>query len=78
MYLDCGGWYIRFSVSISYNVCIITGFNVANSVDFDYINKSMTIEDFVWIGFNATILPGVTIGRGAIVAAGAVVTRNVQ
>lgn len=31
----------------------------------------------VWIGANATILPGVTIGDGAIVAAGAVVTKNV-
>ena len=32
----------------------------------------------VWIGSNCVILPGVTIGDGAIVAAGAVVTRNVE
>lgn len=31
----------------------------------------------VWVGVNATILPGVTIGKGAIVAAGAVVTKDV-
>ncbi|WP_425595528.1 DapH/DapD/GlmU-related protein [Salana multivorans] len=31
----------------------------------------------VWIGANATTLPGVTIGDGAVVAAGAVVTRDV-
>ncbi len=31
----------------------------------------------VWIGSNATVLPGVTIGDGAVVAAGAVVTRDV-
>ena len=31
----------------------------------------------VWIGANATVLPGVTIGEGAIVAAGAVVTKDV-
>lgn len=37
----------------------------------------VTIEDDVWIGMNCTILPGVTIGRGAIVAAGAVVRSNV-
>jgi acetyltransferase-like isoleucine patch superfamily enzyme len=37
----------------------------------------VTIEDDVWIGMNCTILPGVTIGRGAIVAAGAVVRGNV-
>lgn len=35
------------------------------------------IQDGVWIGANATILGGVTIGRCSIVAAGAVVTRNV-
>lgn len=35
------------------------------------------IEDDVWIGFNAIILKGVTIGKGAIVAAGSVVTRDV-
>lgn len=37
----------------------------------------VTIEDDVWIGAGAMILPGVTVGRGAIVAAGAVVTKTV-
>ncbi|MEE1149502.1 MAG: DapH/DapD/GlmU-related protein, partial [Methanobrevibacter sp.] len=36
------------------------------------------IKDKAWIGSNATILPGVTIGEGAIVAAGAVVTKDVM
>lgn len=35
------------------------------------------IEDDVWIGANAIVLPGVRIGRGSIVAAGSVVTRDV-
>ncbi|WP_281245492.1 acyltransferase [Granulicella pectinivorans] len=39
--------------------------------------KGVTIQDDVWIGTNATILPGVTIGKGAIVAAGSVVTTSV-
>jgi maltose O-acetyltransferase len=39
--------------------------------------EPITIEDGVWIGACAKLLPGVTIGRGAIVAAGAVVTRDV-
>lgn len=38
----------------------------------------VTIEDDVWIGASATILPGVRIGRGAIVAAGAVVVDSVE
>ena len=37
----------------------------------------VTIEDNVWIGGNATILAGVSFGKGAIIGAGAVVTRNV-
>lgn len=37
----------------------------------------VTIEHHVWIASRATILPGVTIGYGAVVAAGAVVTRDV-
>lgn len=39
--------------------------------------KPIVIENDVWIGFNATILKGVTIGRGAIVGACSVVTKNV-
>ena len=40
--------------------------------------KPVAIGDDVWIGTRAIILPGVRIGRGAIVAAGAVVTRDVN
>lgn len=39
--------------------------------------ESIVIEDDSWIGASAIILPGVTIGRGSVVAAGAVVTRDV-
>jgi len=35
------------------------------------------IEDDVWIGYNATILKGVTIGRGSVIQPGAVVLRNI-
>lgn len=36
-----------------------------------------TIEDDVWVGHRAILLAGVTVGRGSVVAAGAVVTKNV-
>jgi acetyltransferase-like isoleucine patch superfamily enzyme len=39
--------------------------------------KPVVIQEKTWIGFNAVILKGVTIGTGAIVGAGAVVTRDV-
>jgi acetyltransferase-like isoleucine patch superfamily enzyme len=37
----------------------------------------VTIEDYVWVASRATILPGITIGRGAVVATGSVVTKDV-
>jgi acetyltransferase-like isoleucine patch superfamily enzyme len=37
----------------------------------------VTIGDGCWIGARAVILPGVTVGAGAIVAAGSIVTRSV-
>ena len=39
--------------------------------------KPVTIEDNVWIGARACITPGVTIGEGAVIAMGAVVTKDV-
>ena len=39
--------------------------------------QPVVIEDDVWIGGNVTVLPGVTIGQGSVVAAGAVVTQDV-
>lgn len=36
------------------------------------------IEDYAWVSCRVTILPGITIGKGAVIAAGAVVTKNVE
>jgi acetyltransferase-like isoleucine patch superfamily enzyme len=40
-------------------------------------SKRVMIEDHVWIGFNSIILKGVTIGHGAVIGAGSVVTKDV-
>lgn len=45
--------------------------------DFDIKSRFINIEDDVWIGFNSTILKGVTIGKGSIVGACSVVTKDV-
>lgn len=42
-----------------------------------HIASPVVIEDDVWIGAGAIILPGVTVGKKSVVAAGSVVTRNV-
>lgn len=39
--------------------------------------RPVVIEDDVWIGFNAVILKGVRVGRGAVIGAGSVVTKDV-
>ena len=41
-------------------------------------SKKITIEDDVWFGANAVCIGGVTIGKGSIIAAGAVVTKDVE
>jgi maltose O-acetyltransferase len=43
-----------------------------------HVAKPVVIEDDVWLGAHAVILPGITIGRGAVIGAGAVVTKNIE
>lgn len=42
------------------------------------IDKRIIIDDDVWIGSHAVIMPGVSIGKGAVIGAGSVVTKNVK
>ena len=51
---------------------------VLKNKKYEAISKGdITVEDDVWIGYGSTILSGVHIGQGAVVAAGSVVTKNV-
>jgi len=43
-----------------------------------HISKKVVIKNDVWIGANCTIVPGVNIGEGAVIAAGSVVTKDVE
>ena len=77
--LDCrGGIEIGDHMSISPQVAIVTADHDHHAADFALRHRRVVIEDHVWIGMRATILPGVRIGRGAVVAAGAVVTKDVE
>lgn len=66
---------IGHNVAISENVTIRDSDNY--SLNGSKPTKPITIGNNVWIGMNATILKGVSIGDGAVVAAGAVVNRDV-
>lgn len=66
------------NVSISPYSRIITASHDPDSETFEYITKSVIIEDYVWIGTAAIILPGVKLGTGCVIAAGSVVTKNVD
>lgn len=65
------------NVSISAEVCILTADHDLQSSDFTTRIRPVNIEDYVFIGTRATILPGVTLGKGSAVAVSAVVTKNV-
>jgi acetyltransferase-like isoleucine patch superfamily enzyme len=65
-------------VSISYNVKIITETHDYKDKNFSVILKPVVIENDVWVGAGAIILPGITIGQGAVIAAGSVVKDNVE
>ena len=69
---------IRNNVSVSHKVNFVTQSHDPNTKDFAGKAAPIIVEDYVWIGINATILQGVIIGKGAVVAAGAVVTKDVE
>lgn len=64
-------------VSIGPEAAILTLGHDPQSADFADQGGDVVIGDRAWIAYRALILPGVTIGEGAVVAAGAVVTRDV-
>jgi maltose O-acetyltransferase len=64
-------------VSIGPEASILTLSHDTQSPDFADQGGDVTIGDHVWIAYRAIILPGVNIGDGAVVAAGAVVTKDV-
>ena len=54
------------------------GFVARNDERFESWRAPVVVEDDVWIGANAIVRSGVTVGRGAVVGGGAVVTRDVE
>jgi acetyltransferase-like isoleucine patch superfamily enzyme len=72
-----GSLWIGNNVSVSPEVTILTASHGVDDPQFRVQLRRVVIEDHVWIGTRATILPGVTLGKGCVVAAGSIVTRDV-
>ena len=72
-----GGLFIGNNVSISADVQILTADHNPHSPKFEGRTKAVHISDYVFVGTRAIILPGVTLNKGSVVAAGSVVTKDV-
>lgn len=73
-----GGLEIGNHTDIASEVMIWTSQHDVHDPSFKAIEAKVTIGDYVFIGPRSIILPGITIGNGAIIAAGSVVTKDVE
>ncbi len=79
MFLDLGGITIDNNVMLAPKVSLLSeGHPVVVNDRQTLTTGSIHIKRNAWIGANATILQGVTIGENAVVAAGAVVSKDVS
>jgi acetyltransferase-like isoleucine patch superfamily enzyme len=72
------GLTIGANVNLGSHVSIYTRQHDIDSPDFAEVGGPVVIEDYAYVGSHAIVLPGVTIGRGGVVGAGSVVTKDVE
>lgn len=65
-------------VDIASEVMIYNSKHDVHSIDFRAVSAPVVIEDYVFIGPRAILMPGIKIGKGAVIGAGAVVTKDVD
>ncbi len=65
------------NVNLSSEVAIWTMQHDLRDPDFGVVSRPVVVGDRAWLSFRCTVLPGVTIGEGAVIAAGAVVAKDV-
>jgi len=72
-----GGLRVGNNVSISPGVWLLTDGHDMQDPLFPEVSAPITIGDYAWLGSRAMVLPGVTVGEGAVIAAGAIATKHV-
>lgn len=72
------GLIIGDNVNLGSHVTIYTREHDVNSPSFTETGSQVILENYCWVSSHVIILPGVTIGEGAVVAAGSVVTKDVK
>lgn len=78
VFLDLGGITIDDNVFIAPKVSLLSeGHPLSPKNRHDLVPGSIHLKKNAWIGAGATVLPGVTVGENAVVAAGAIVSKNV-
>lgn len=68
---------IKNNVSITAEAYIFSTSHIVNDPDFKCFYKPVCIDDYAWIGARVIIQPGVSIGKGAVLGSGSVVTQDV-
>lgn len=77
-FTDLGGIYLADDVLVGPNATLISVNHPLDPASRHSVElKPVYVRKNAWLGANTTVLPGITIGENAVVAAGAVVTRNV-
>lgn len=72
------GLHIGKSVTIGYEAIIWTLNHDYNDIHFCSKGAPVQIKDYAWICSRSIILPGVTVGKGAVIASGAIVTKDIN
>jgi maltose O-acetyltransferase len=65
------------NVSIAPNTFILSMTHVVNSAKFEAVSKKVVIDDFAWLGTRSLVLPGVHIGKGAVLGAASTATKSI-
>ena len=82
VFIQCA--FIGDNVLIAPNCSLLSTSHIHNNIEIPIVMQGETdpnpsvIENNVWLGRNVVVLPGVTIGEGAIIAAGAIVNKDVE